>query len=210
MEQSELDKSEQATPFKLTKAREKGVVARGNDLGFLTGLSAFLGFAWVVAPQLGASLSNAFRGALTQGTDLGDGEGTLFSAISVLFSPVLQLLLVMTAVIALVVLLFEIVQTGVVFSAKPLTPDFSRLNPANGLKRVFSLRLMIETFKNILKLSIYTGVSFLSARAVLNSDIATIVDGHSLAAAISHSAYRLLGLFVLCALGFAVLDQLIV
>ena len=32
-DEAEYDKSELATPFKLSKAREKGSVARGSDLG---------------------------------------------------------------------------------------------------------------------------------------------------------------------------------
>ncbi len=59
------------------------------------------------------------------------------------------------------VLLLELLQTGFVFSAQPLRPDFSKLNPAKGLKRLFSVRLLIEALKNVAKLAIYGFVVWL-------------------------------------------------
>ena len=50
MEETEQNKSEQPTPFKLMSARRKGTVARGMDLGFLTALASFLGYAWMAGP----------------------------------------------------------------------------------------------------------------------------------------------------------------
>ena len=48
-EGQEQNKSEEPTPFKLRKAREKGQVARGMDLGFVGSLLA-LGLAWRWGP----------------------------------------------------------------------------------------------------------------------------------------------------------------
>jgi flagellar biosynthetic protein FlhB len=209
MEESEFDKSELPTPHKLARAREKGSVARGADLGFLTGLTTLLGYAWIAGPQLGASISQAVRGALVQGPTLADGPDAMFSAVALLFSAVAQPLALMAGSIFLAVLLFEIVQTGVVFSAQPLKPDFSRLNPAKGLKRLFSLRLLLETGKNILKLALYTSVGYLVVSGALHSDIAAVVDGRGLLALMARMGFRLLASFAAVAVVFAVLDQLI-
>jgi flagellar biosynthetic protein FlhB len=51
MSDAEQNRSEQPTPFKLNKAREKGTVARGMDLGFLTTLAAFSGYVWITGPK---------------------------------------------------------------------------------------------------------------------------------------------------------------
>lgn len=210
MEESEQDKSEQPTLFKLTRARGKGAVARGMDLGFFTGLAAFLGYAWVEGPDFGRIISHAIRGALVSSAGLADGPQAVFSATTLLFSSVVQPLVFMAGTIFLIVLLFEIVQTGFVFSAEPLKPDFNRLNPANGLKRLFTWRLLIETAKNVLKLAAYTTVGWLVIRGALQSDIGAVTDGRGLLALMSRTGLRLLMLFVLVALVFAVLDQLIV
>ena len=46
MDETETDKSENATPFKLKRARERGAVARSLDLGFFAALAAVIGFIW--------------------------------------------------------------------------------------------------------------------------------------------------------------------
>ena len=134
MEENEQDRSEQPTPFKLRRAREKGTVARGMDLGFLTGLSAFLVYAWIAGPEFGQRLTEAVRIVFGIGPMIGDGNSAVLALIPPLFTAVAQPIAMMAVAVLLVTLLFEIVQTGVVFWAQPLKPDFSRLNPAKGLK----------------------------------------------------------------------------
>ena len=209
MEASEQDKSEQPTVFKLTRAREKGTVARGQDLGFLTGLGAFVGFCWVAGPQLVGAISNAYRGALIEGTDLSDGQGALLAATVRIFTYILGPVALMAGTVFFIVLLFEIVQTGFVFSAQPLTPDFSRLNPATGLKRVFSLRLLIETLKNIVKLGVYTTVAYLVIGGAF-AGAHSIFDARSLFDHMAQIGLRLIAAFILGAVLFAAIDQLIV
>ena len=210
MDETEQDRSEQPTPFKLKRSREKGVVARGMDLGFMGGLLAFLGFVWIVGAQLALAVADAGRKALVGGFSLADDRAALVSTWSQLFTPVLQQLAFMALLIFVAVLLFEILQTGLVFSSQPLKPDFNRLNPAGNFKRLFSLRMLLETAKNIAKFSVYCAIGYILIMQVLNSDIATVSDGRSLLALFAHIAIRLLGACVLAAMLFAVVDQLIV
>jgi len=210
MEENELDKSEQPTPFKLARARRKGAVARGVDLGFFTGLAAFLAYMWIAGPRLAQTIEIAVHDALTMSSDLAAGPYAVLAVAARLFAQAVPLMGLMAVTIFLFVLLFEIVQTGIVFSAEPLKPDFNRLNPVNGLKRIFTFRLLIETLKNVLKLCLYTVAAYIVVRGVLASDIGSITDASSLSALMAHSAFKLLAVFVLLAAFFAVLDQLIV
>ena len=50
-QEQEQDRTEEATPFKLRKAREKGQVARGMDLGFVGSLLAFTAFVLFAGPD---------------------------------------------------------------------------------------------------------------------------------------------------------------
>ena len=43
-------------------------------------------------------------------------------------------------------------QTRFLFASEALKPKFSRMNPLNGIKRMFSTRSFVELFKNILKI----------------------------------------------------------
>jgi len=210
MSEGELDKSEQATPFKLQKAREKGTVARGSDLGFFAAMVTFLGYMWISGPSMGGAVAEAAQKTIASGATLADGRFTVLSVIGPLFSSALRPLLLMMASLFVIVLLFEILQTGIVFSAQPLKPDFSRLNPASGLKRLFTFRLLIETAKNVLKIGFYGTVSYLIISHVITADVAAVHDASGLMALLARAAFRLLLGFTAVALLFTVLDQLIV
>ena len=210
MEENDNDKTEQATPFKLERSRKKGVVARGVDLGFLAGTMTLLAYVSIAGPQLGDALSHMARESLTAGPELAGGRYALLVASASITSIVVKPLLVLLGLVFFGVLLCEVLQTGIVFSAQPLSPDFSRLSPANGFKRVFSVRALIEAGKNILKVLVYFILAILVVRATLQANVETISDARSLSSQLQFSATRLLAAFVLGAILFAVLDQLIV
>lgn len=210
MDGTEQDKSEQATPFKLKKAREKGQVARSMDLGFLVGLAVLLHYLWIAGPGLGGDIARASREAIVSAPSVIGGQGELFALTGHIFAAVLKPLLIFSVGLFATALLFEVLQVGIVFSAQPLKPDFGRLNPAKGLKRVFSKRMLVETLKNVLKLGVYATVAWLCARQALAGYVGKVGDGAGLAQAMFAAGLKLLAWFVLVALCFAALDQLLV
>ncbi len=209
MPDQEQNKSEQATPFKLAKAREKGTVARGMDLGFLTSLAAMGGFMWFWGPAWRSQLQQAAVNALVAAPHLQAGPNEILAATGSVLMFGARLLVGLAATIFVTVFTFELIQTGPVLSATPLKPDFSRLNPTNGFKRVFSLRLLIETGKNILKMIVYGGVAFLIIRYAQSSLIPAVTDANSLVSAMAGAGGRLVGCFIVAAVAFAILDQII-
>ena len=73
-EGQEQNRTEQATPFKLKRAREKGQVARGTDLGFVAGLIGLAGFVTIAGPQLIATLAAQMSRALVAGIGHADAQ----------------------------------------------------------------------------------------------------------------------------------------
>ena len=55
-------------------------------------------------------------------------------------------------------------QTRFLVTTEPLKPKFSRLNPLEGIKRLFSLKSLVETLKNIIKIIILLFIVYLSVR----------------------------------------------
>ena len=206
----EQDRSERPTPFKLSRAREKGSVARGMDLGFLTGLAAFFGWASVEGGALVAGITQATQRSITLGPQLVADPQAVATLTGIMFAGVLRPLAIMAGAIFLVVLACEMLQTGVVFSATPLKPDFSRLNPAKGLKRLFTIRLLVETAKNIFKLALYGFIAWLVGKHLFFAALGTLTDAGQLANSLERALMRMLAAFALAAILFAVLDQLIV
>jgi len=167
MAEQDSDRSEQATPHRLQEARRKGQVAKSNDLlacaavAVLTvtlqasgwdGLGQLLQLArrtLARAPGLEWSVAN-----------LAAWCGQLLLALLVLLAPLLLALVIAG-------LLANLAQTGPVFSAEPIKPDFKRLNPAEGFKRIFSMRTLFEAGKSIVKLLVLAGVAWVALRAAL-------------------------------------------
>ncbi len=211
VEQQEQNRSEEATPFKLRRAREKGQVARGMDLGFVGSLLALAGMAAISGPAYVAQLAEVMRLSLTGGIGRTGEPSAALATIAATYWPAIAPLLRLGGTIIVLLIFLELLQLrGLVFTAEPLKPDFSRLNPATGLKRIFSLRMVKETFKNIFKMAVYTGLAWLMISGAVAIFGDTLADADALGRAMASGAKRLLLAFICAAFFFMVLDQLIV
>lgn len=160
------DKSEPASQYKLDEARKKGLVAKSQEVNsavaLLAGLLVAMAFGeWgtlrtlTVERQIFASAGDWVFDI----PHLMQRFGEIAYAGLFILSPLL-------VVMVLAAVLSNVLQTGPVFSGKPLSPDFQRLNPANGLKRLFSVRSVFEAVKAIVKLSLYTGIAYLALASI--------------------------------------------
>ena len=70
--------------------------------------------------------------------------------------------------IVFISLFSHLIQTGFIFSIEVLTPRFSRLNPINGIKRLFSLSALIELLKSSVKLFIIGYIAYRILSAEVN------------------------------------------
>jgi flagellar biosynthetic protein FlhB len=167
MAEQDQNRSEAATPFKLDEARKRGSVPKSldvNTLGILMAGAAVLHF-WgnrIVSDEMrlfGAILSNAHQTSF---------EFDDIAALVVrLFSESIAILAPLFATIGAIAALANFFQTGPVFSFFPLKPDFGRVNPVSGFQRIFSLRLVVESVKTVLKFALLGTVFFFAVQAAL-------------------------------------------
>jgi flagellar biosynthetic protein FlhB len=187
------ERTEPATPRKRRKEREEGRVAKSQDLGaavvILVGLLALLVFGRFLFSWILAFTTDII--AFLGGTTL--REAGWFSAIRnetvfALLVPWLPIGLA-TAVGALLV---TVSQVGFFITPKPLTPKMDRFNPVSGLKKVISLRSLVEMVKGLLKASLFALVIYFSLR----KDTPELVHAirFPLEAGISQLLWKLLGL----------------
>jgi flagellar biosynthetic protein FlhB len=207
-EGSEQDKSEKATPFKLAQARRKGMVARGADLGFLSVMAGFCVFVWMRGGWSIDQFGRAFREAFNIGPRLQDGAGNLYAVMAAQGTLMAGPVVAAIAIIFLFAMLLELAQTGFVFSTAPLRLDFGKLNPAKGLKRVFSKQMLIELGKTLLKTAIYGGLTGLAVLEASKAFAAARALDETTTIALGIVG-RLLAQVLLAALVFAALDQAI-
>jgi flagellar biosynthetic protein FlhB len=159
------EKTEQATPKKRSEARGKGRVARSQELAstavIAAGLVALNGLGGGVVTGL-CDLSRTFwSGMATVALAPGDVQGligTLSIQTGFLLLPIVGL--VMLAGVA-----SNVAQTGFLFAPAALAPNWSRLDPFAGLKRVFAARGFVESLKAFLKVLIVCGLAALCIRS---------------------------------------------
>ncbi len=206
---NEQDRSELPTRYKLDKARREGAVARSHELGFLVSLAAFAAYFWFQGDALIAAVREASRSALITAPQLASGPDQLLRMIGQVLDVLVRPIGFLWATVFVAVLVMELVQTGFVFSSTPLRPDFGRLNPTNGFKRVFSVRSQVETVKNLLKMAAYAAVAIFLVRHVLAEVVGAVTDAAGLAEAMRRLGLRLLVIVLALAALFAIVDQFI-
>jgi flagellar biosynthesis protein FlhB len=171
-EESDLEKTEEASPKRLEKAREEGDVPRSRELAacavlFAAGLSLMM---------LQQPLNTALKDSLRSGLQF---DRTMA------FDPVLLLmksshtvmdLLIAFAPLALILLAVAIASPvlvgGWVFSNKAYMPQFGRLNPLRGIGNMFSKNALAELIKSIGKAFIVSAVAYW----VVSSDMEPIMS----------------------------------
>jgi flagellar biosynthetic protein FlhB len=160
MAEQEQDRSEQATPFKLEEAKRRGQVFKSMDLNSFFLIGGALALLTLGGPRFlfdGLSVERAiFERAPVLEFDIPHlmaWLGEIGSATGSVLAPLLVLVVV-------VPILSNLFQTGPVFSFFPLKPDPKRLNPIQGFKRLFSLRLLFEAVKTFIKLGLFVSVAY--------------------------------------------------
>jgi flagellar biosynthetic protein FlhB len=167
MAEEDQNKSEQASQFKLKEAQKRGSVAKSMDINSFVALSSLaIGLSlWgksIIQKQLRLSeytFSNIGKISFAP-QPLVQWVLHLFFHTLLAFLP-LFILLIATGVLS------NVFQTGPVFSTHPLKPDFKKINPAESIKRLFSMRIIVEAVKSTLKTASIAAAVFLFIRSVL-------------------------------------------
>ena len=146
------DKTEAPTPRRRTEAREQGQIARSTDLSSaLLLLGAMLSLSWF-GPHLMASLMRSMRDYLTTADPVAAGHVDVGSLVSSVARSVLMAAGPVLFAVMLAGMLSNFAQVGFLFTTRPLEPKWERLNPINGIKRLFSARTVVQLLMNLLKL----------------------------------------------------------
>ncbi|MFN7595042.1 MAG: flagellar biosynthesis protein FlhB, partial [bacterium] len=148
-EEGGQDKTEEATPRRIEKAREEGQIALSREVvGFVA-----LGFALIGMtlglPPLGHELMRGMRGVLENGHQLQIGlvatEMMRLGMLAVLPVVVMGILGAIAG---------TMLQSRGLISATGLKPQFSRINPASGIKRLIGVEGGIEFLRTLIKLGV--------------------------------------------------------
>jgi len=153
-DESSQNKTEQATPRRLDRARQQGQVASSTELNTGLGLLAATLYLWILGPHLLSDLENAFRLRLldvqSENWEIGDVTLALISV----FKTAAAMLLPFVAIVLVVGVFVSVLQVGFRPSGEPLQMKFEKLNPVKGLSKLFSLRSTARGLFAIIKVSV--------------------------------------------------------
>lgn len=178
-ESSAQDRTERATPKRLADARKKGQVPRSRELSaaavVLAGAGGVLAWGGSAAEGAATLLRQSYAGIVPA---LDDPSLLATRAAELAGQGFLQVLpiLLLTTIAALVA---PMLIGGWNFSPGAAAPDFARVNPLSGFKRIFSANSLAELFKALLKFLLIAAI----AGGVIWSDRAHLQGLASLPAA---------------------------
>jgi flagellar biosynthesis protein FlhB len=152
------ERTEEPSQKRLQDARERGQVPRSRELTNFATMSGGSVALVAIGGSLATHLSQMVRhGLVIDPQNLRDTDSMLSALGEASISALTALLPVFGALIALV-LLASLLLGGWNFSPQAMAPDFTRLSPLAGLKRLFGLRGATELGKALMKCAVVGGV----------------------------------------------------
>lgn len=148
-------KTEQPTSRRLDKAREQGNVLQSQEVKTVAMLTAMLVVVWLGLPVVINVLKTYMAGMLDHLGDLRIRDiHDIVQLATDIFLHIGLALAVPFAIMIAFALAASLGQTGFLLVLEKLSPDFNKVNPLAGLKRIFSMHSVVELIKNVLKLTV--------------------------------------------------------
>jgi flagellar biosynthesis protein FlhB len=169
-------KTEKATPKKRQDARKKGQVLQSRDIS----AAVVLMFIFIGLRIFGNNIYNEFavfmKRVFTEYPKMDD----LFtlSVLSRVFIEGVTVLLKTSAPVFAIAIVAGMVagfaQVGFIFTMETLGFKFNRINPLSGLKRIFSMRSIVEMFKSIFKIGVIGYIAYSYLKSEENNVVSTM------------------------------------
>jgi len=150
-EDSDAEKTEDASPRKIEKAREEGDVPRSRELATFTVLMTAGACLWAFGGMLVGRLATSLKSGLTLDREQIFNPNILLERILNDIVSVLLACLPIAGAVMLIALISPMLIGGWLFSSKAFMPNFGKLNPMKGIGNMFSKNALVELFKAIIK-----------------------------------------------------------
>jgi flagellar biosynthetic protein FlhB len=165
MDSSSQDRNLPASERKLQKARDDGQVARSRDLSHLAVLGGGALCLMTLAPLMFEHLKRQLGLQLLFNAQTVQDPTTMLSRLGTMTAVGLAASAAFAAIIGVIAVLSTVAVGGWVTSLKPITPDFSRVNPFSGFGRMFTKDKATEILKMtfIASMLLIVGFSYLTS-----------------------------------------------
>ncbi|MBM3266367.1 MAG: flagellar biosynthesis protein FlhB [Candidatus Sericytochromatia bacterium] len=151
---ADAEKTEEATPKRVSDARKKGNVMRSQDVTTAAIMLVAIVMMRLLWPDVAEELQRLVQTHLGQ---FPEGDLSIESLWRILLEDATVVLRVLAPLLlALLVtgIVVNYLMVGPLFTTESMRPDLKKINPFTGVKRFFAARSFVELFKGILKMAI--------------------------------------------------------
>ncbi|MEM8797294.1 MAG: type III secretion system export apparatus subunit SctU [Pseudomonadota bacterium] len=175
MSQPSGEKTEQPTPKKIRDSRQKGQVARSQEVVTTVSLMSVIAYIWImwdsIFNRLVALIDHiaSFHGQ--------DFQTSAFQGIRVAFDDGVAILLPIIAVTILSGVFANYLQFGTIFAMENVNPKLEKVDPVQGFKRIFSMKQIVEILKSIVKIIFLSVLLFIVIRDAIQPYVNSVECG---------------------------------
>ncbi|TVR81015.1 MAG: flagellar biosynthesis protein FlhB [Rhodospirillales bacterium] len=159
-EQDDASKTEEPTARRLQKGRERGQVAVSQEIKSLGVLAASALALMFMFPAAMAGLTRTGRLFLEQAHAFSIEPGAAQAAMAGLVAAVVWDVALLFGLLVFAAFAASVVQTGLLWAPSKIKPELSKLSLVKGVKRMLSLKALMEFGKGLIKLVVVGLVAF--------------------------------------------------
>ncbi|MBX3430681.1 MAG: flagellar biosynthesis protein FlhB [Hyphomonadaceae bacterium] len=152
------DKTEEPTPRKLEQAREKGDIIYTPEVGSALSLVALTAIVSFMAGPIASQMAHAFIGFLSMPDQFSAQPGALEHILGQIGLKLLTIFGFACLTLAAAGVAARYIQDKSTFTTDKLAPKIEKLNPIEGVKRVFGKAAGASFLKSLAKLGVVGGV----------------------------------------------------
>lgn len=161
MSESDVEKTEPASPRRLEKAKEDGEAPRSRELNTFMLLALGVATLWWISQGLYTALKGVIERSMWFEPALAKDDSLIVDSLVQSAQQAFTAMIPLFVALVVVAIFSSVALGGLVISGKPLQPKFSKLNPLSGIKRMFSAQTLIELIKALGKAILIGTVSVL-------------------------------------------------
>ena len=169
------EKTQEPTARRLEKAREDGKVVSSKEMYVFTVLLAGV-ILMYVAPAFIEDFLKVTKTFFSFGHELANGISPLAS-IKFAVSFVVKFIIIFATPLVVVCLLTQFLIGGINFSIKSMHWKFEKMNPISGLKKIFSVKGLVELGKALLKVLLLGTIAFFVLKVYL-PEVTNLTSGN--------------------------------
>jgi flagellar biosynthesis protein FlhB len=160
-EEQGQERTEEATPKRREEAREKGQVAVSREVASAVVLGASLIYFYFGSGSFMEGITEIMKTSFRDSGHVLLSQKNIYALLFSLAYKVFLLLFPLLLTVFVAGFVANVLQVGFLFSWEAVQPKLSKVDPFKGLKRLFSLRSLVELVKSLFKISVVGLIAYL-------------------------------------------------